>query len=557
MRIKILSVLWIVSLAAAPLLFAVGDLRLADAVENGDKEAIRTLLREHADVNAPQADGATAIAWAVQRDDRETADLLIQAGADVNKANDYGITPLWLACRSGNAVMVEKLLNAKADPNAAQWTGETPLMQCAKTGSTEGAKLLLAHGADANAKENRKNQTALMWAAASKSPEIVQSLVDHGADLHARTKVFDNPEPFTIACTQDEPCLDGRRDGTSYSPYVHFPKTNGGFTALLFAAQQGDVESARILLAHGADVSESTPEEGSALVLASASGHEKLSLFLLDNGADPNAKDGFGIRPLHYALHNGMLAISGYTPRPTDRLGWLRPNMPELVRELLAHGADPNARIEYDFPPYDYTPVSRSGILNLPQITLSGATPYLLAAASGDTGLMKTLVEGRANPQLATVTGTTPLMVASGMGHEKGGMTNGVSYGEERLLTAEERNQRLEAVRLAYNLISGSDVNAMNEKQWTALHSAVFMGWTEIVKFLAEKGADLNAKDKYGQSPITIAMGDPEGLVFRQLGGARYDYSFRQPKLNQEMVDLLLSLGAAPFTGKYRDRSGE
>lgn len=557
MRIKILSVLWIVSLAAAPVLFAVGDLRLADAVENGDKEAIRTLLREHADVNAPQADGATAIAWAVQRDDRETADLLIQAGADVNKANDYGITPLWLACRSGNAVMVEKLLNAKADPNAAQWTGETPLMQCAKTGSTEGAKLLLAHGADANAKENRKNQTALMWAAASKSPEIVQSLVDHGADLHARTKVFDNPEPFTIACTQDEPCLDGRRDGTSYSPYVHFPKTNGGFTALLFAAQQGDVESARILLAHGADVSESTPEEGSALVLASASGHEKLSLFLLDNGADPNAKDGFGIRPLHYALHNGMLAISGYTPRPTDRLGWLRPNMPELVRELLAHGADPNARIEYDFPPYDYTPVSRSGILNLPQITLSGATPYLLAAASGDTGLMKTLVEGRANPQLATVTGTTPLMVASGMGHEKGGMTNGVSYGEERLLTAEERNQRLEAVRLAYNLISGSDVNAMNEKQWTALHSAVFMGWTEIVKFLAQEGADLNAKDKYGQSPITIAMGDPEGLVFRQLGGARYDYSFRQPKLNQEMVDLLLSLGAAPFTGKYRDRSGE
>jgi ankyrin repeat protein len=396
-----------------------------------------------------------------------------------------------------------------------------------------------------------------MWAAASKSPEIVQALVDYGADVHARTKVFDNPEPFTIECTQDEPCLDGRRDGASYSPHVHFPKTNGGFTALLFAAQQGDVESARILLARGSDVNESTLEEGTALVVASASGHEKMSLFLLDNGADPNAKDGFGIRPLHYALHNGMLAISGYTPRPTDRLGWLRPNMPELVKGLLAHGADPNARIEYDFPPYDYIPISRSGILNLPQITLSGATPYLLAAASGDTGLMKMLVEGRANPQLATVTGTTPLMVAAGMGHEKGGMTNGVSYGEERLLTAEERNQRLEAVRLAYDLSSGSDINAVNEKQWTSLHSAVFMGWTEIVNFLAEKGADLNAKDKYGQSPITIALGDPEGLVFRQLGGARYDYSFRQPKLNQEMADFLISLGAAPFTGKYRDRRGE
>lgn len=557
MSMRNLSIWLTVSLLAAPLIFAANDLRVADAVENGNREAVRALLREHADVNVPQADGATAIAWAVQLDDREMADLLIQAGADVNKANDYGVTPLWLACRSRNAVMVEKLLNAEADPNVAEWTGETPLMQCAKTGSVEGAKLLLAHGADANAMENRKDQTALMWAAANKHPQVVQALVDHGADVHARTKVFQQPEPFTIACTQEEPCLDGRRDGTSYSPHVHFPKTTGGFTALLFAAQQGDLDSARILLAHGADVNESTPEDGSALVIASASGREKMALFLLDNGADPNAKDGFGIRPLHYALHEGMLAISGYTPRPTDRLGWLRPNMPELVKALLAHGADPNARIEYDFPPYDYTPVSRSGILNLPQITRAGATPFLLAAASGDTGLMKMLVEGRANPQLATVTGTTPLMVAAGMGHEKGGITNGVSYGEERVLTAAERNKRLEAVRLAYDLNAGSDINAVNEKQWTALHSAVFMGWTEIVKFLAEKGADLNAKDKYGESPITIALGDPEGLVFRQLGGARYDYSFRQPKLNQEMADLLVSLGAAPFTGKRRDRSGE
>ena len=557
MRIRSLSMWWTVSLLAAPLIFAAGDLRLVDAVEKGNKETVRALLQEHADVNVPQADGATAIAWAVHLDDRETADLLIRAGADVNKANDYGVTPLSLACRSGNAAMVEKLLSAKANPNAAQWTGETPLMRCASTGSLEGVKLLLTHGADANTKESRKGQTALMWAAANRHSDIVQTLLEHGADVHARSNVFDEPEPFTIACTAEEPCLDGRRDGTSYSPHVHFPKTTGGFTPLLFAAQQGDVESARILLAHGADVNEATPEEGSALVIASASGHEKLALFLLENGANPNAKDGFGIRPLHYALHDGMLAISGYTPRPTDRLGWLRPNMPELVKALLAHGADPNARIEFDFPPYDYMPISRSGILNLPQITLAGATPFLLATASGDPGLMKILVEGRANTKLTTVTNTTPLMVAAGMGHERGGITNGVAYGEERVLTSEERSRRMEAVRLAYDLSAGSDIDAVNEKGQTALHSAVFMGWTDIVKFLAEKGANLNAKDKYGQTPVSMALGDPEGLIFRQLGGARYDYSFRQPKLNEEMAGLLVSLGAAPFTGKYRDRSGE
>ena len=556
MRIRILSIWLAVSVLAAPMVFGAGDLRLVDAVEQGDKESVRALLRENADVNVPQSDGATAIAWAVHLDDRETADLLIQAGADVNKPNDYGITPLSLACRSRNAVMIEKLLNAKADPNAAQWNGETPLMRCASTGSIEGVKQLVAHGAEVNAKETRKGQTALMWAAANKHPDIVQTLVEHGADVHARSNVFSKPEPFTIPCTVEEPCLDGRTDGTSYSPRVRFPKTEGGFTPLLFAAQQGDVESARILLAHGADVNEATPEDGSALVIASASGHEKLALFLLEQGADPNAKDGFGIRPLHYALHDGLLAISSHIPRPTDRLGWLRPNQPELFKALLVYGADPNARIEHDFPPYDYMPISRSGILNLPQITLAGATPFLLATASGDVGLMKTLVESGASPTLATVTNTMPLMVAAGMGHERGGITN-VADQQDRVLTPEQRNRRLETVKLAYDLSAGGNIDAVNEKQWTAVHAAVFMGWTDIVKFLAEKGADLNAKDKYGQSPITIALGDPEGLIFRQLGGARYDFSFRQPKLSQEMADLLLSLGAAPFTGKYRDRSGE
>ena len=555
MRVRSLSMWWTVSLFAVPLVFAASDLRLVDAVEKGDKEAVGALLREHADVNAQQADGATALAWAVHRDDPATADLLIQAGADVNKANDYGVTPLWLACRSGNAAMVAKLLNAKANPNAALWTGETPLMTCASTGSLEGVKLLVAHGADANAKENQKGQTALMWAIANKHADIAQALVEHGAEVHARSKVFPMPEPFTIPCTVKDPCEDGRKEGNTYSPTVHFPKTAGGFTPLLFAAQQGDVESARVLLAHGADINEATPEDGSALVVASASGHEKLALFLLEKGANPNAKDGFGISPLHYALHEGMLAISSYVSRPTDRLGWLRPNMPELVKALLARGADPSARIEHDFPPYDYLPVSRSNGLNLPQITMVGATPFFLAASAGDPGLMKTLVEGRANAKLTTSANTTPLMVAAGMAHERGGISFGVQYGEEREQSPEEQKRTLEAVKLAYDL--GADINAVNEKGQTALHAAVYMGWTDVVKFLAEKGANLNVKDKYGETPVSIALGDPEGLVFRQLGGARYDYSFRQPKEDKKMADLLVSLGAAPFTGKYRNRSGE
>jgi uncharacterized protein len=534
---------------------AAGDLRLADAVEHKDNDAVRSLLQQHANVNTPQPDGSTALAWAAHWDDLDTADLLIRAGADPNLANDYGITPLSLACVNRNTAMIEKLLQAGANPNLAQWNGETPLMTCAATGNVEGVKALLDHKAQVDARESKHGQTALMWAVAEKHAEVVKALLARGAHVHARSKVIPTLEPFSIPCTPTDPCLTGEKKGSTYQPEVHFPKETGGFTPLLFAAQQGDIEIARILLQAGADVNESTPEEGTPLVVASASGHEKLGLFLLDQGANPNATDGFGVTPLHYTLQEGMMSISSYKPEPTDRFGWVRPNMPELMKALLARGADPNARIGHDFPPYDYAPVSRSNGNNLPQMSLVGTTPFMLAAASADLTAMRTLVEGRANARLSSKENTTALMVAAGLAHERGGIGFGGQVGEEYKKGADEESRILEAVKMSLDL--GGDVNAVNAKGQTALHAAVYMGYTEVIKFLASKGANMNAKDKYGQTPISIALGDPEGLVYRQLGGGRYDYSFRQPKVQKEIAELLVQLGAAPFTGKYRNRSGE
>ncbi|MCH7979727.1 MAG: ankyrin repeat domain-containing protein, partial [Acidobacteria bacterium] len=360
--VSLFSMLSVASLAAA-------DLRLADAVEMGDKEAVRSLLAEHVDVNTPQADGATPLAWAAHRDDLETAGLLIRAGADANTANNYGVTPLSLACTNRSAAMVKKLLEAGADPNAAQPTGETALMRCAHTGSLEAMKLLIEHGADVNAAETWQGQTALMWAAAEKHPEIVRTLLEHGADVHARSNVIPLPEPFLIETPGPL--------GFNHPTTVHFPKTKGGFTPLLFAAQQGDVDSARILLEAGAEVNEATAENGSVLVVATASGHEELAVFLLEQGADPNATDGFGISAMHYALHEGLLTLMGAKRSSTDRFGWLRPNMPELVKTLLAHGADPNARIEKNFPTLD-DPFLARATEDPPQIDPVGATPFML-----------------------------------------------------------------------------------------------------------------------------------------------------------------------------------
>src|ERR1700730_3969409 len=134
------------------------DLRLVDAGKNRDRAAVRSLMDQHVNVNATQADGTTALAWAANRDDLETADLLIRAGAKVNAANDYGVTPLSLACTNRSAAIIDRLLKAGADPSAALWTGETPLMVCAHTGNVETVKLLLSHGDDPNAKETQQGQ---------------------------------------------------------------------------------------------------------------------------------------------------------------------------------------------------------------------------------------------------------------------------------------------------------------------------------------------------------------------------------------------------------------
>ena len=458
------------------------DLRLAEAAQKQDQAAVRSLLNEHVDVNATQADGSTALSWAAHWDDLETADLLIRAGASLHAANDFGVTPLSQACSNGSSAMVGKLLNAGANPNAALRTGETPLMKCARTGNADAVKSLLTHGADINAKESRRGQTALMWAVAEKHPEVVRALIEHRADIHAHS--------------------------------------NSGFTPLLFAAQQGDLESARILLAAGANVNESTPEDGNALVVASASGHEAFALFLLDKGADVSATDGYGITALHYSIQKGLSIVAGVRFDPlTSYL--FRPNMVTLVKALLAHGANPNARIRKS----PSLPATRRLVF-----TPVGATPFLLATASYDVTLMRTLVASGADPLVPTEENTTALMFAAGIGE---------GLGQVQARTEEEEKNSLDAIKLLLEL--RAEVNAANKSGLTALHGAAYIGADAIIQVLVERGAQVDVKDKYGQTPLTIA----EKIIPPTL----LDDNLRPYYVHTSTANLLRKLGAAERSG--------
>ncbi|MBI3895043.1 MAG: ankyrin repeat domain-containing protein [Acidobacteria bacterium] len=489
---------WAVSLLpVASLAAATSDSRLADAVKRRDGEAVHSLLKENLDVNTPQPDGTTALAWAAHWGDLETAELLIRAGASVNAANEYGVTPLSLACANGNAAMVEKLLHAGANPNAALVrTGETPLMACARMGNAEAVKLLLAHGADVNAKESRRGQTALMWAAAQKHPEVVKLLIEHGADIHARSK------------------------GEIPQQYGSLERKTG-FTPLLFAARVGDVDSARILLEAGADINEATPEDGSALVVASASAHDKLAMFLLEKGADPNLADAYGVTALHYAIRRSILEIAGFEFY-RERMPPL--NLTELVKALLAHGADPNARIARDFPPNNRY---HEGQITSPV----GATPLLLAAHSVDVSLMQLLIANGADPMLEAKGGNTPLLMAAGL------------FRDPYIATEEEHKSAEEAVQLLLGL--GADVNQANARGRTAIHAAAALGANALIQFLADKGGKVDAKDRSGETPWSIAEGMCPGEGSTNACGAYV--------IHKDTSALLLKLGAKPFTAFERD----
>jgi uncharacterized protein len=419
---------------------------LVAAAKAGDREAVRALVQAKVDVNAADADGTTALHWVSYRDDLESAKLLIAAGANVDAANDLGATPLWIACENGGAVMVDALLKAGANPNLTLLLGETPLMVASRVGKAAVVEQLLIKGADVNAHAAR-GQTALMWAVSQRHSDVVKVLLAKGADVHRRSDVWSQMmavPPHGV-------------------PIYNKVIPQGGDTALLFAARSGDLASAKLLVAAGANVNDADAWGVSAAVMAAHSGFGELLEFLLERGADPNAA-GAGFTALHAAIMRRHL---------------------RMVTALLAHGADPNARLE------TWTPTRRSSKDYNFAPELVGATPFWLAARFSEPDVMRLLLEYGADawvvhhgkyhaeePVEPRSHVTNAVMAATGMG-------GGVAW------VPPDRRERealmFEAVRLAVE--QGLDVNAANTDGRTALDAARALKFERVAAFLVEHGA--------------------------------------------------------------------
>jgi uncharacterized protein len=479
---------------------AAAESALVEAARTGDSAAVTALIAGGADVAESSADGATALHYAVDRGDVELVEALLGAGAGVDVRTRNGITPLALAALNGDASVIAQLLDHGADPNSVSSEGESALMLAAVNGAPEAVGLLLDRGANPNVIEPFRGQTALMWAAGDGNAAAASLLIEHGAEVDAQSA--------------------------------------GGFTALLFAVRNAELEVLDVLIAAGADIDAVAPDGTSALNVAIVNGYFEAASVLLAHGADPNRPDPRG-SPFHTiawlrkpgATGNAAVGAEADAPvRPTGSVTSL-----ELARQLLAAGADPDVRIDWNegrFNKLGGTARNPPGLtLGRHLLTFNGATAFYIAAKNGDVALMRILAEGGADPSIPNRFGITPLMVAAGLDTWEG-ETPGPHTGTPE-------SERLEAVKLAVAL--GNDVNARadfgdlhmegepeytllyyplnideiadlgaGDPRWddsTALHGSIISHQASITRYLIEQGADPRAENALGWTPLMMSRG--------------------------------------------------
>ena len=513
------------------------DSQVADAAMKGDKAAVQTLIKQKADVNLAQADGATAIQWAAYRNDTDMADLLIAAGADVKKPNHDGATALRLASINGSAPMIQRLLKAGADANELSPNGETPLMFAARSGNPEAIKVLIDQKADVNAKEKLRGTTPLMWAAEQSHPEAIKLLLASGADYKAASAFDTKGNRAYLAPTvkqrlestqgaggfgqgkqggrggpgQGRGAGQGKQgkqakagDGTgaeedqvaaldAAAADFAFGRTRdtdgGGITPLVFAARQNCMECVKELVEAGADVNQVTHYGWTPLLTATQNRHYLIGAYLLDHGANPNIKNNGGWSPLYLATDNRNIEGGDYPVR--------KPDMDHLdfIKLLLAKNADVNVRVCGTASTAttcvgDSTETRTN--FTMQWLFEDGATPFLRAAQSSDTELMKLLLARGADPKIYTAHNVTPLAVAAGIAWVEG-------------VTFEwSREQNVEAVKMLLDL--GVDPNIHDEDGRTSLHGAAHKGRNEIVQMLVDHGGDLTAHDNGSRDTVNGAM---------------------------------------------------
>lgn len=636
LRINVLGALLVTLLVTA----SSTESPVADAAQRGDVETVMALLRQGADVNAPQGDGMTALHWAAMNDHAELAEVLLYAGANTEARTRLGgYTALHLASRVGHSGTIETLLAQGADVQAVTSTGATPLHLAAGSGDVRSLSLLLERGAAVDARENVYDQTPLIWATAKNRVPAMRALLDAGADVHAATKVIDfakvaeldgpdrarrnrilearieaerearaalqaaqaeqagqpqgeaaaaaapaqqpaaaQPPAEAPAQREDPPAAgqqpaqqgapaaqsedqqrreaarqalaEGRQQGGQQQGqgqgqpnqsgqqnppqqgqgrqgqgagepeplgYQDLVGKEGGLTSLHYAARDGYVEAATLLLERGADVNARSGDGTTPLLIATINGNYDLAMGLLERGADPNLESEDGAVPL-FATVNNRWAPKALFPQPTafkqQRTSYL-----DMMRALLEAGADVNHRTRRHIW---YTSFN----FDLLGVDFMGATAFWRAAYALDVPAMELLVSYGADPNMPTQKPASRRFRGGrggggGEGEDPSGLppvpaggpavypihaASGVGYGEGYAANAHRHapDSWLPAVRYLVEEL-GADVNARDHNGYSPVHHAAARGDNALIEYLVSKGADVTLVSRRGQTTVDMA----------------------------------------------------
>lgn len=555
-----ISLLLAVTVCIAVTMNADGPASVVDAAMTGNRDAVKTLLQNGADVNTALGDGMTALHYAATRNDADLAKLLLVAGANIKATTRMGgYTPVLLAAKGGNAAVLDVLLSSGngADlANTATVNGTTALMFAAQSGKVDAVTLLLDKGAKVDAKEKSRDETALMFAAAYGRADVIRALAAKGADPRATTKVVDlaafakeEQERFAqfLAQQGNQGRGGGRRGqmGTAgidrqYS-FTELVGYQGGMAPLHLAARQGSIDSVQALLDAGADINQrSAGDKATPIIVATLNGHFDLARFMLDKGADPNLAQMNGVTPLYAAINCQWAPRAGYPqPRAYEQQ---KNSYLDLMNALIDKGANPNARLKMKvwYSGYDF---DLSGVDEI------GATPFWRAAYASDIEAMKLLVSRGADPDMPSMKGAgrprtgdaqrdvedvskmppipvggpgvPPVVAAAGSGYGEGFAANSHRYAPTGMLAA---------VKYLIEELH-ADPNARDHEGNTALHNAAARGDVEMIKYLVSKGADVKVVNREGKTTADMANGPvqriqpwPEALALLESLGAKNNH---------------------------------